>query len=134
VARARPSVSRETVRRVPVRSRELVTVHPDSPLWKGEAASFLDLDGAIVRIRPPYEATQPMIDDVRAWFLRAGASKVTLLPSPRPELLPGAACIQRPKAAASARDAVLQVAREVASKEPERLLELCEKIMGEEGL
>jgi hypothetical protein len=127
--------SGEGVSRVPLDSRNLITVLPDWPIWKGTVSKkALDATGAIVRIRPPPEATDEDVERVRALMLMKGAERVGVLPRPRAELVPAAVAEAARGKAYGARQAVLSLVEESNSKAREALSALCEKIMAEVGL
>lgn len=128
---------REAVRHVPVEgSRRLVTVAIDDSCWRSDAQTIPFVEGAIVRMRPPIDATDERIEELRKDFIRHGAVRVFALPRPRAEVLPGGKeDVVLPKAKAmSARAAVMSLVDESNSKDKESLRALCEKVMSKVGL
>lgn len=124
-----------SVRHVPLESaRELYTVPVDSPIWGGSPPTRLSrFEGAIVRLRPPEQATDDAIEEIRGFFLKHGAVKVVVMPRPRAELLPSKAPRAQAKAV-GAREAVVGLVEESNSKDKGALRKLCEHVMGEVGL
>lgn len=143
---------RESVRHVPLEGhRRLYTVAPDDACWRSERSTRPDVTGAIVRMRPPADATDDAIAKLRKEFEQQGAARVFVLPRPRAELLPGknqvcpgcrdgVGCLfpikcELPKAkAVGAREAVASLVEESNSKDKDALRTLCEKVMSKVGL
>lgn len=125
----------ESVRHVDVADpRQLMTVAVDSPIWGGSPPhmrAMKKIAGAIVRLRPPENATDDTVQEIRAFFLKYGAAKVIVLPRPRSELLPSK--VEKAKAQ-GAREAVTALVAESNSQDKKALEKLCEKVMSEVGL
>lgn len=124
ISRAEPGF-----RSVPVEgARELVTLGPDHPCWKGIP---FGVDNAIVWLVPPETTTDEELARVIEYARGSGAtavrverrrtSKVVLpLTDRRPHL--------------RARDVVIALARAATVREPEKLAGFCEQVMGRCGL
>lgn len=116
-------------------SRNLITVTPDWPIWRPnvKVSNFaMDAEGAIVRLRPPIEATDADVERVRAIFYERKAARVTVLPRPKAEVVPAAAASR--VRACGAREAVLSLVGDSNSGDKDALRKLCEAVMAERGL
>lgn len=116
-------------------SRELATIPPESLIWAPENNfKWKPGAGAIVRLRPPADASDADVERASEYFRKAGAERVTVLPRPRAEVIPAEAHERSPEKALGARDAVLSLVAESNSKDKEALAKLCERVMAEVGL
>ncbi len=115
-------------------SRLLVTVDSDHPDWGrlDRLAGVGNVEGAIVRLRPPFGVSDDDVARMRGHYENAGAARVTVLPRPRAELLPEKTI--EPKKVTGARDAVLALVEESNSKDRDALRQACEGIMAKAGL
>lgn len=130
--------TRLSVQHVPIEgSRYLITIPADSHGWSaeelGEHFRRLNIEGAIIRLRPPEKASDDDVERVRKFFEGAKAERVIVLPRPRSELLPSLAASKVQKAV-TARSAVTSLVDESNSKNKEALRKLCEHVMSKVGL
>lgn len=124
---AKGAASSEGVRQVEIGGRQLVT-------WDlAEPAPAIDR-GAIVRLKPHHDTPDGAVEAARVSCERAGAIRVTLLPKPIGEVVPNAAKPASSEAPRGAREAVLELIEESASKDKARLRAFCEQVMAEQGL
>ena len=123
--------SREKVREIAIDGRRLLTVRPDSPWWAGRHA-ISGLEGAIVRLKPPTDATDAEIEQLRRSLVAAGA-RVSTLPRQRAELLPEKATIAERPRPRGIRETVRAMAAESASRDGEELAKTCDAILDEVG-
>jgi hypothetical protein len=116
-------------------ARELATIPPEALLWAEKSNyKWKPVEGSIVRLRPPADATDEAAERVRSYFVNAKAARVIVLPRPRAELVPDAVVQAARGKAFGARDAVASLVAESNSKDGEALSKLCEKVMSEVGL
>ena len=115
------------VQRVVLPARDLVTDTLDSEHYTGAK-------GAIVRIRPPQDATDERIEAARRSWLEAGASRVFVEPRPKSAPLPQKAVERQRRASVGVRQIVLDLTAESNSEDQEALTALVAATMDEEGL
>jgi hypothetical protein len=117
-------------------SRELLTVEPNDGIWDRSIRESMrpDVEGTIVRLRPSASRSDGEVEEVRAWFEKGGAARVSVLPRPRAEVIPAAVAEHRPDRAVGAREAVTSLVEESNSKNKALLRELCEQVMAKCGL
>ena len=132
------------IRAVQVPARRLLTIGEDHPVW-GRASAVagvvwagpdgFDVEGALVRLRPPPDAGEAGVVEVVQMLERAGAVRVKVVPRTQ-----AAGVVRRidvdPQAAPklSHREAVLAAAAEARSSDPAALRALLEGILDEEGI
>lgn len=138
------------IRSIPLPARRLLTVPEDSPLWEhlellvgdvqldglGDTTVVerLVVDGALVRLHPPADASDGDVAAVVGRVERAGAVRVKVVPRvAAPEV------VRRTGAGPSSprlghRAAVMAVADESRSSDPEALRALLGGILDEEGI
>lgn len=118
---------------VPVRN--LVTFAVDHPIWTtdGKRLPAGTWAGAIVRLRPPSDVRDGLVEEVRAALAAAGVSRIKLEVR-RGAVLPTEAVDKGTATRSSAREVVLRLVEEANSKDPAALLAVVEKTMAEEGL
>jgi len=123
--------------RVAVPSRNLVTLDSDHAIWRsadpGAYAGAPNWPGAIVRLRPPSDVRDGLVEEVRAALAAAGVSRIKLEVR-RGAVLPTEAVDKGTATRSSAREVVLRLVEEANSKDPAALLAVVEKTMAEEGL
>lgn len=113
-------------------ARALATTTPDDPVWRGSPASCEP--GAIVRLRPPADASDADVARVRAAHERAGAVRCRVEPR-----APGAEVLARPRSAEKAerrtfREVVMGMAAEARPHDREALVAVLDEALTEEGL
>lgn len=123
---------------VHVASRALVTIEATAALWSalrtGETTSFPKVNGAIVRMRPPADATDEEVAGMRALLEARGAERVIALARPKGDVLPAKLAAKLATAPRGAREVVLGLVEEANAKDRNKLRELAEKVMAEVGL
>ncbi len=131
-----PTDQDRSVRRVTLDgSRRLLTIEAEDKLWDAKRRSAVaGIDGAIVRLRPPAAATDEQVEVLRAFFEKAGAERVTVLPRPRADVVPADAHEKSRTSAVGARRAVESLVEESNSRDKSALGKLCERVMAEVGL
>jgi hypothetical protein len=132
MARKKPAA--DGVQAVPTKNaRRLVTIEADHYAWKdGLDRADPIPPNAIVRLCPPLEASDAQIEELKSRIL-LDACRVVVLPKPKSEAVPQAAK-EAPARAVGARQAVIDLVEESASKDKAALRAFCEKIMAEAGL
>lgn len=121
------------VQRVVLPARDLVTDTLDSET-KPEATRDLWAKGAIVRIRPPQDATDERIEAARRSWLEAGASRVFVEPRPKSTPLPESSLVRQRRASAGVRQIVLDLVEEANSEDGDALRSVIEETMDSEGI
>ena len=110
-------------------ARRLVTIGPDDDVWSRPTETTVTSTD-LVRIRPPADAPESLVEDVRK-IVASVAAAVRVEPARRSAVVVEPAA-SRPHA--RARDVVLGIARESNVEEREKLVELVENILGRCGL
>ncbi len=132
---AKPSPA-PLVRFVPLaESRALLTVRPADPVWSG--APPVCPPGAIVRIRPPAEASDADVLRQRDAHERAGAVRVRVEPRAVGErvLAPApAAAPETPAVRATIRGVVMEMAGEARAHNPTALVEELDRALSQQGV
>ena len=111
-------------------ARELVTIDSESDVWEG-AKPWVSR-GAIVRIRPPHDATQKQIDELTAACIEQGAERVRVEARRRaPKIV---ASSQLCSARSSIREVVITRCEEANSRDRQELLAFVEDVMNRAGI
>lgn len=111
-------------------ARELITIDIESDVWEG--AKPLVSRGAIVRIRPPHNATQKQIDELTAACIEQGAERVRVEARQRaPKIVAGSE--PRP-AKSSIREVVILMCEEANSRDRQALRIFVEDVMNRAGI
>lgn len=126
----------DQVRTVKIDTRRLLTIDTEHPDWSqlDRRKAVSNVEGAIVRLRPPHTVSDADVERVRVFYEKVGAARVTVLPRPRVDVVPNDVAEKRPEKAIGAREAVLTLIRETNSKDRDLLRELCERVMAECGV
>lgn len=138
------AVGEVVIRAVPVPARRLLTLGEDHPVW-GRAFAVdgvvwagpdgFDVEGALVRLRPPPDAGEVGVAEVVQMLERAGAARVKIvLRSSVPEVIRRTDVGPSLAPKLSHREAVLAAAAEARSSDPAALRTLLEGILDEEGM
>jgi len=132
-----------SIERVPVQSRELVQVQPDSLLWKmadpglavraSEGVGAVMAKGRIFKLVPPADVDAQRVQQVRRALLEAGAVavRVGVRATGAREMPTSAVELSKPKAP---RQAVMELVEEARVEDREALREECEYLLGRVGL
>jgi hypothetical protein len=111
-------------------ARELVTIDSESDVWEG-AKPWVSR-GAIVRIRPPHDATQRQIDELTAACIEQGAERVRVEARQRaPKIV---ASSQLRPAKSSIREVVNAMCEEANSRDRQALLSFASDVMDRVGI
>lgn len=113
-------------------ARPLSTTTPDDPVWRGAPASCPP--GAIVRLRPPADASDADVARAREAHERAGAVRCRVEPRAA-----GVEVLARPRSAGKAerrtfREVVMGMAAEARAHDREALVAVLDEALTEEGL
>ncbi len=118
------------VESVPVAgARPLLTFEQDHPVWGGKVAA--QVEGAIVRVRPPEGASDERVAELVESFRKGGAAAVKVLPRRR------SVAVVEPegvKPRARVRDVAVGLAREASVSDVGKLVSLVEEIAGRVGI
>lgn len=122
----------------PVNARRLVTIAEKNALWSGKKTvlSVGPADywmGAIVRLRPPPEADEKLVEQIKVAIAAAGAARIKVEVQ-QAAVLPTEAVDKGTPTKSSAREVVLQLVAEANSTDPAALKDVCERVMAEKGL
>lgn len=120
--------------------RKMVRVHPDGMVWAREDLATLPasmmpaMEGAIVRIDPPADASDAKVEEVRAAFERAGAEAVRVSTRSNSDVVvheppPGAPPVRR-----DLREVVHELVEGANVDDLPALRELAERLMAKAGL
>ena len=116
-------------------SSEFVTVREDSPLWEPGRRSAITVEkGAFVRIRPPHDASDEQIEELRSIFVALGVLKVIVEPKPKGKVVLEQEGPRGPSGGQSPRETVTQMVTEANTRDRAALSELVEETMGACGL
>lgn len=121
-----------TVTSKPRTARPLVTIGPDAECWRSETMPENFEKGAIVRIKPPPDATDARLNAVVEQCKRQGAIAIRITP---PD--PGTSKATKQTAVPtvqSHRRVVEDLVAGMKSSDKKALEELCAEVMDEEGL
>ena len=111
-------------------ARELITIDIESDVWAG-TKPFVSR-GAIVRIRPPHEATQTQIDELIAVCIEQGAERVRVEARRRaPKIV---ASSQLCSARSSIREVVITMCEEANSRDRQALRTFVDDVMNRAGI
>ena len=114
-------------------ARRLITIELNSPIWTDASVhAHRDVEGCIVRVKPPSTVTPEDIERVLAELRQCGAVAVRLLPQERGVALPASAKAATPTKA-TAREVILEMVDEVRTDQ-DALRELVETTMDLEGM
>jgi len=114
-------------------SRVLMTVRPADPVWSG--APPICPMGAIVRIRPPAEASDADVLRQRDAHERAGAARVRVEPRAAGErVLPPVAAPETSAVRATVRGVVMSMAAEARAHDSAALVEVLDRALSEQGV
>lgn len=114
-------------------SRRLLTVAPDLLAFAAltmPSATVVDVEGALVRMRPPDGATDALVAAAKACLLRSGALAVRVMPRARGAVLSTPPAAREPPK--RHREVVLSLA--AASPDAKQLCTLLNEIMDEVGI
>lgn len=113
---------------VVVETRDLLTIQSSHKVWKVPTSKLPKLDGSLVRLQPPFDATDDVIARVKSAFRQAGARKVRALNrEPSPEVL-NRSEVTRVEVE-TVREAVANMVSESFSERKEDLLRLIESFL-----
>lgn len=124
----------------PVKARELLTVSEGSALWVGVPGPYVagvhavdDIKGAIVRLKPPPDATDEKVEQAREALLRSGAAAVRVMPRQRKDVVPQKAK-RDPVPLRGPREVVMEMAEQANTEDKAALKSLLEDALSAAGL
>jgi hypothetical protein len=114
-------------------ARALLTIRPQDPVWSG--APPVCPSGAIVRIRPPAEASDADVLRQRDAHERAGAARVRVEPRAAGErVMQAKSEPERPAARTTIRDVVMGMAGESRAHDRTALIDELDRALSEQGV
>jgi hypothetical protein len=123
---ARTPVTKMTIERVSFGARKLVTIDWDSGWKSGDAAD------AFVRIRPPPEATDQQVEQVRREVFQAGAKAIRILPRQKAAVIVEKK--EETRKRETHREACLALVETAATQDREALKTEVEAVMAKVGM
>lgn len=124
------SAKRFAVESVELVGRGVRTIGPEHPLWREWRSAEVVAHGALLRLRPPPEVTDDVVEEVARRLRDAGAARVVVLPRKRSIVIATAPAAS----VARARDVVLELCAQARVEDGAALRGLCEQVMDAEGL
>ena len=120
--------------RMPVEgARRLVTLDETEPYWKKPGTYvFLNMEGAIVRLKPPADADPGQVEAIREHLAAKGAAKIVYVAPPKKEAVPTPARLEF--VGLSPRQVVEKLLEEANTADRDALRGIVEKVMAENGL
>ncbi len=124
---ARTPVTKMTIERIAFKARKMLTIDWDSGWKSGDAVD------AFVRIRPPPEATDQQVQQVRREVFQAGAAAIRILPRQKAAVLVEKKD-ENVRKRETHREACLALVETVATRDREALKTEVEAVMAKVGL
>lgn len=131
VPRAHPEPRFRSEERLVADAREFVTIGQEHRCWSTDGWTLGIPRGAFVRIDPPKDVSDELVEDVREIARDEGAAFVQVLPRRKSTtvLAPRAPVEHR-----RARDVVLEIIAESNVEDPAALRDFCDIIMSKRGM
>jgi hypothetical protein len=121
-----------SIKEVKIEALKFYTVREDDPIWEGAGMGAMpNVRAAFVRIMPPADATDAMLENVRQRFVADGA-RVRVLRRRKPQVVLEQRKVKRSNQ--SIRAVVLQLTKEANTVDRETLQSLVENTLAGVGL
>lgn len=131
VSKVDPNVKVSSVK---IPSRSLITFGVDHPIWSNNKAwAIPDLKGAIVRLWPPHDTKDEIVNAAKDLLMKEGVARIKL-ETRKGVVLPNEAIQKAKPTKSTPREVVLQLVSESNSADESMLLGVVEQIMGEVGI
>lgn len=114
-------------------ARRLLTVEPEAAVWTGAEIED-EVEGAIVRLQPPADATDARIEEIKALFELSGAVAVKVIPRQASGSIGRCADDEVTVEPVGLRQAVYEVAEQMATADAEALRLELDSVMDEVGM